>query len=62
MSMLFDFPAFISAFQQFMRGSLFYILLANFALVCIFFVISRKDITARFGKIGKRAWIVLSSF
>ena len=58
MSMLFDFPAFISAFQQFMRGSLFYILLANFALVCIFFVISRKDITARFGKIGKRAWIV----
>ena len=47
---------FISAFQTFMSGSLFYVLLINFVLICVFFVINRRDIAKQFKKIKKHTW------
>jgi len=48
----------ISDFAKFMSNNLFYILLINFVLILVFFIINRKDIAAQFKKIAKRTWLV----
>lgn len=45
--------------QHILSGSLLYILLANFVLICAFFFIARRDIVEQFKKIRLHIWIAL---
>lgn len=45
-------------FATLMSGSLFYFLLANFALICVFFAINKGDLLENFKKIRKWTWLI----